>query len=538
MSAIGFARRLGHNALRTARRTAGRVALRDQTFWVRLRLAAPLDEQRMPVMPFQREAPHSLLDVLQILDTAARDPQVGGVFLRLDGAPRGWAKTMSVRRAVERVRAAGKPVAAWGERIGMEDLFVASAADRVWLPPVGALQLVGMRSEAVFVRGLLERLGVAADVVRIGGYKSAGEMLVRDGLSPEAREQAEMLLGDLFDAWVDAVASGRGLGADALRELVDRGPYTAAAAVDAGLVDACLYPDELESELELLAPVPADAGSGPRRIRMVDSQVYAALRVKGADRRPLVGDLPRLAYVVAQGAIHGGRGLSGIGSDVLRPLIERLAADPGVRGIVLRVSSPGGDGLASDLLWRALRMARRDKPIVVSMGDVAASGGYYLAAAADRVLAESGTITGSIGVVGGKIRDAGLLEKLGVTTDAVERGARAGLLSAVRGFTPDERQVVRTEMEALYGTFLDRVAEGRGLPRDQVESVAGGRVWSGRRALDRGLVDAIGGPLESLGVTRRLAGLGDDEPVLIDLHPRRPRLSGLALLRGLGGERA
>ncbi len=537
MSALGLARRLGHNALRAVRQTAGRVALRDRAFWVRLRLAPPLDEQRMPALPFQRDVPPSLLDALEVLDAAAGDPQVEGVFLRLAGAPRGWAKTMSLRRAVSRVREAGKPVVAWGERLGMEDLFVASAADRLWLPPAGGLQLLGLRAESVFLRGLLEQLGVAADVVRVGGYKSAGEMLVRDALSPEAREQSEALLDDLFEEWLAAVADGRDLTREAVRGLVDRGPYGAAAAVEAGLVDACLYPDELEAELERLAPVPPDARPGPRRIRVLDWPLYASLRGRDPGWRPLVGDLPRLAYVVAQGAIHGGRGLSGIGSDALRPLIERIAADPGVRGLVLRISSPGGDGLASDLLWRALRVARRDKPVVVSMGDVAASGGYYVAAAADRVLAEPVTITGSIGVVGGKIRDAGLLEKLGVSTDAVERGARAGLLSPVRALTSDERHALRSEMETLYETFLDRVAEGRGLERAVVEGAAAGRVWSGRRARDLGLVDALGGPLESLREVRRLAGLRDDERVLIDLHPRRPRLSGLSLLRALGGER-
>jgi len=535
---LGLARRLGHNAARAARQLAARMVLpRGAGFWVVVRLAPPLEEQRLPTLPFQRETPQSLLDVLEILEAAAGDPQIDGVLLRLGGAPRGWSKVMAVRRAVERVGAAGKPVVAWGERLGLEDLFLASAARRLWLPPSGSVFLVGLRAEAVFVRGLLGHLGVDADVVRVGGYKTAGEMLLRDAMSPEAREQSEALLDDLFGELVEGIARGRGLEPAAVRERVDRGPYAARAAVESGLADACLYPDELEPELEKLTPVPPAERAGPRRVRLVEGALYGALRARDPGWRPLWGDLPRVAYVVAIGAIHRGRGFYGIGSDGLRGLLEGLARDAGVRGVVLRLDSPGGDSLASDLLWRAIRVLRRDKPVVVSMGDVAASGGYYVAAAADAVLAEAATVTGSIGVVGGKLHAERLFERLGVATDAVERGARAGLVSQTRGFTPEERAALRREMEAIYDTFLERVAQGRGVERRALEGMAGGRVWSGARARELGLVDALGGPLEALREVRRRAGLADDERVLVELHPRRARLAGLRGLLGMGGER-
>jgi protease-4 len=535
---LDLARKLGHNAAHAARQAVGRIALpRREGFWVLLRLAPPLEEQRLPALPFQREASSSLLDVLEILEAAAADPQVDGVLLRLAGAPRGWSKVAAVRRGMEHVCACGKPVVAVAERMGTEDLFLASAATRIWLAPSGSVQLVGLRAEAVFLRGLLGQLGVEADVVRVGGYKTAAEAFVREGMSPEAREQAEALLDELYGELVDGIARGRGLAPAAVRDLVDRGPYTASAAVEANLADACLYPDELEAEFEKLAPIPPEERAGPRRVRLVEGALYGALRARDAGWRPLWGDLPRVAYVVASGAIHRGRGFYGIGSDALRPLLERLARDAGVRAVVLRLTSPGGDSLASDLLWRSVRVARRDKPVVVSMGDVAASGGYYVAAAADSVLAEAATITGSIGVVGGKLHIEGLLARLGIATEAVERGVRAGLLSVGRGFTPDERAVVRREMESVYGDFLDRVAEGRGLERRTVERLARGRLWSGLRARELGLVDALGGPLEAVREARRLAGLGDDEPVLLELHPRRPRLAGLRWIAGFGGER-
>jgi protease-4 len=265
----------------------------------------------------------------------------------------------------------------------------------------------------------------------------------------------------------------------------------------------------------------------------VEAPAYFALHASDPGWRPWLRDLPRVAYVVAEGAIHRGGGLRGIACDSYRVLLEHLSRDAGVCGVVVRVASPGGDGLASDLLHRALSVLRREKPVVVSMGEVAASGGYYLAAGADAVLAESATVTGSIGVVGGKLNLAGLYERFGIARDAVERGARAGMLSETRGFTPGERSALRREMESLYETFLARVAEGRSLSRDSVAKVAGGRVFSGARAARLGLVDRLGGPLEALAEVRRRAGLAPDERVLVEVHPRAPRLPGLGALLGL-----
>jgi len=536
MALPGLVRRLGHNAAHAARRVAERFALpADRGFWLLLRLAPPLDEQRPPPLPFQRDTGMSLLDALQILDAAAADPQLDGVLVRLAGAPGGWSQATALRRALLRVRESGRPVVAYGERLGTPELLVASAASRLWLPPSGSLALVGLRAEGFFLRGLLERLGVEPDVVRVGGFKTAAETFLRDSMSPEQRAQSEALLDDLYGELVDALAAGRGLSPEAVRERVDRGPWSAPAAVEAGLADACLYPDELEPELERSMPLPPPERPGPRRVRLVDAASYGALRARTAGFRPLLGDVPRFAYVVASGPIHGGRGPYGIAGDAFRELLDRLSRDAGVKGVVLRLTTPGGDTLASDLLWRAVGTTRRDKPVVVSMGEVAASGGYYVAAAADAVLAEAGTVTGSIGVVGGKLSLERLYARLGVGRDGVERGARAGMLSESRGFTAEERAALRDEMQAIYGSFLDKVGEGRGLDRAAVERVAQGRVWSGARARELGLVDALGGPLEALAEARRRAGLDPAEPYLVEVHPRHPRLAGLRLRAGLGG---
>lgn len=534
---IEFARRLGSNAARAARQTLSRSLFpRGPGTWLLLRLAPPLEEERQPTLPFSRESHPSLLEVLLTLHTAGEDPNVDGVVLRLAGAPHGWAKVMAVRRAVQGVRARGKAVVVYAEQLGMEDYFLASAATRIWLPESGALLLVGLRSEGLFLHGLLKRLGIKPDVLRVGGFKTAADMLLRESMSPEQREQAESLLDDLYANVVEGIAGGRKMSAEAVRACIDGGPYTATAARDAGLVDACLYPDEVEEALGELSRRAAGGDDSKPEVRLINGSAYTALRAKDPGWRPLLGDLPRVAYVVASGGIHRGRGIRGIASDNLRALLERLRKDPGIRGIVLRIVSPGGDSLASDLVWRAVRVTRRDKPVVVSMGDVAASGGYYIAAAADAILAEAATVTGSIGVIGGKVDLQELYRRIGVAKDGIERGARAGLLSDDRGFNPDERAAMRKQLESVYAAFVSRVADGRGLEQEQVERLARGRVWSGARAHGLGLVDALGGPFEALIEVRRRAGLADDARIVLETYPRRPRLSSLrAWIRPWGG---
>jgi protease-4 len=532
-----FARRAGANVARGARELFARPALprRGAPAWLSLRLGPALDDLPAPHLPLARPSGPGLLQALAALDAAARDPFVVGVRLRFAGPLGGFARVLSLRRALDRVRESGRPVVAWGEVLDAPSLVVASGASRLWLPPTGSLQLVGLRFEGIFVRGLLDRLDVHPDVVRVGTHKTAGDRFTRHAMSAEERDQLEALADDLYGEIVAALARGRGLSEDAVRDLVDRGPWLGRAAVEVGLADACLYPDEVDRELLALAPAARRQGA-PDRPREVDAGLYHALRASDPGWRPLFRELPRFAVVVARGAIHRGAGHRGIASERLRESLDALRRDAAVRGVVLRLESPGGDALASDLLWRSVSLLAREKPVVVSMGDVAASGAYYVAAAAGAVFAEAGTLTGSIGVVGGKVHADPLLRRLGITRETVERGARAGLLSATQGFTAEERATVQGAMQSIYATFLERVAAGRKLSVEQVDRIAQGRVWSGARAREIGLVDAIGGPLEALAELRRRAGLAEGERVVVELHPRVAPLAGLrSLLRGLPG---
>jgi len=521
-------RQAGGNLARFARLFVERTSLpRRDGFWLVVRLAGPLEELPVSSPLSGRGSATSLLGLLQTLETAAEDPQVDGVLLRLSGPLRGLSRLLSLRRALLRLREAGIPVAVYAETFEAEGMLLASAASEIWLPESGNVFLVGLRLESLFLRGFLDRIDVKPEVVRVGRYKSAGERFTRESMSPEEREQLEALADDLYGELVEGIATGRGLAPEAVRDLIDRGPYHAPAAVEAGLVDRCLYPDEIEGALEVLMPEPPEDRAGPRRVRLVEAALYQTLRAGDPGWLPLFTGLPRIAYVAALGMIARGRGHRGIASDGYRELFEAIRSDERIRGVVLRIDSGGGDALASDLLWRSVELLTKEKPVVVSMGDVVASGGYYMAAAADEILAEAATLTGSIGVVGGKVNLEGLYRRVGVAKDAVERGARAGLLSESRGFTADEKGAVRGEMNALYETFIDRVAQGRGLPLEDIRGVAEGRVWSGVRARQVGLVDGIGGPLEALMAVRRRAGLQCDEPVLLERHPRMPRIPGL-----------
>lgn len=452
----------------------------------------------------------SLHSLARVIDAMTRDGRVRGLLVTVKKMSTGMAGAASLRALLARARAAGKEVVVHLPMGGgTKEVYVASAASKCVIAPATHLAPLGFLSTTHYVRRALDRAGVEPEVFACGEYKSAGENVMRDRMSDAQREQLEALLGRFHDALVDAIAEGRGVGRERAIALVDEAPHTGDAAVAAGLADAVAYEDE----------VPALLGLRGRR-DLVDAAVYLA-----AAERPLLRRLrrpPMVAVIPIHGTIAHAEGpLGTFATDERVAKMIRLArADRRVRGVILHIDSPGGSALASDRMHHEIVQLARDKPVVACMANVAASGGYYVAAPAQKIVCEPLTVTGSIGVVAARLSLAPLLEKLGVHAEIVRRGAHAGLLTAAHPIDDGERGALRRELDATYRTFLGVVARGRKMPEERVEQLARGRVYAGTDAHAAGLTDVLGGFDAALEELKRLLPAEIRERVRV--HAMRP----------------
>jgi protease-4 len=457
------------------------------------------------------------------LRAIARDPDVAGVILAIDGVGAGWASLEELRREVARVRASGKQVFAYLVAATARDYWLASAADKVYLDPGGGVRLIGFAGTTLYLRGLFDHLGVEPQFEKIAEYKSAPEQYTERGPTPAAAAQRDALYDGMWTTFVDGIAAARRLDPDVVRQLVDGGPYTAGQLVDDHrLIDAVVEPDAavalIAKELGGLAPL----GTAPQ---LKDDRWQR----------------PAVAVIYADGDIIDGKsrtipliGRKLVGGETLAAQLAAARAHPDVKAIVLRIDSPGGSALASELMAREVFATRGVKPIVCSMGDVAASGGYFLAAGCDRIFADATTLTGSIGIFYGKFDLSGLLAKLGVTTESFRRGARADMESLFRPYTEEERAVLLDRLRYFYGRFTDAVARGRGKTAAEVDAIGRGHVWTGAQAQAISLVDEVGGVTDALTYAKRQAGLADDAKVRLIELPRETSglLGSLARLVG------
>jgi protease-4 len=477
-----------------------------------------------PLGWFQARRRMSLRRVLEGLTAAAADRGVRGLLVTA-GGPVGLAQAQELRDAVRVFRESGKPAVVWAESFGefgsgTMPYVLASGFDEVWLQPSGGVGLTGVTVEAMFVRRALDRLGVQAQLGRRHEYKNAVDRLVERGFTEAYRVTADRLAESAFEQVVAAVADGRRLPAERVRELVDRAPLLAADALAAGLVDRLGYRDEVYTELR------ARLGSAVElrylaRYRPADGLPRRLDKAAGRVARRLAGrPEPVVALIAGAGVIRQGRSgrspLSGVamGSATVGAALRSAAGDDRVRAVVFRVDSPGGSYVASDSIWREVgRVRAAGKPVVVSMGEVAASGGYFVSMGADVIVAEPGTLTGSIGVFAGKAVLTGLLDRLGLDTDAVARGRHARMLSTRRAFDQDEWRALEAWLDHVYADFVGKVAAGRRMPAQQVDAVARGRVWTGADAHERGLLDVLGGLDRAAAIARQRAGLPADAPL-------------------------
>ena len=479
--------------------------------------------------------PLVLREAVSALHRAADDPRVAGLIARVELPAAAAGPVQELREAVAAFTAV-KPSLAWAETYpGTLSYYLASAFGEVWMQPAGTVGLIGFATNALFLRDALDKAGIEAQFVARGEYKSAVNLFTQDRYTDAHREADTRLLESLrAQVWL-AIADSRNIGQDALDGLADRAPLLRDIAVESGLIDRVGFRDEAYARIAELVGAKgispesgdADGDDGPPRLYL---SRYARATGPGGPARPSIpgrGPKSTIAVVTVAGAIVSGRGgsrlpfgSSNAGGDTIAAALREAAHDDSVSAIVLRVDSPGGSVTASETIWREVKKAReRGKPVVASMGAVAASGGYYVSMGADAIVANPGTITGSIGVLTGKLVARDLKDRLGVGSDAVRTNANADAWSVNAPFTPEQHAQVEAEADLVYDDFVQRVAQGRHLSVEAVEAVARGRVWTGADALDHGLVDELGGLRAALRRAKVLAGLDEDAKVRLIGYP-------------------
>ena len=506
--------------------------------------------------------PMTLRDSVAAIHRAAQDPRVAGLIARVQLAASPPAAVQELREAIAAFSAV-KPSLAWAETYpGTLSYYLASAFGEVWMQPSGSVGLIGFASNATFLRDALDKVGIEAQFVARGEYKSAINLFTEDGFTDAHREAVTRMLESLQDQVWQAVAESRDIDSGALDALADRAPLLRDDAVASGLVDRIGFRDEAYARIAEMVGVEGVSPGAGDSTDDAPPRLYLT-RYAGAGRPRLTPPVPSvpgrrskptLAVIDVAGSIVDGRGgpqflpfgTSSVGGDTIAAALREAAADDSVSAIVLRVDSPGGSVTASETIWREVTRAReRGKPVVASMGSVAASGGYYVAMSADAIVANPATITGSIGVFTGKLVVRDLKDRLGVASDSVRTNANADAWSIDAPFTPQQKAYREAEADLFYADFVERVAEGRNLTTEAVDAVARGRIWTGADALERGLVDELGGLRTAVRRAKVLAGLDEDTEVRIVSYPGsslldmlRPRASSqpgaASLLRGAG----
>ena len=473
--------------------------------------------------------PMALRDAVSAIHRAAEDPRIAGLIARVELPASAPGAVQELREAIAAFSAV-KPSLAWAETYpGTMSYYLASAFGEVWMQPSGSLGLVGFASNAMFLRDALAKAGIEAQFVARGEYKSAANLFTEDGFTDAHREAVTRMLESLQGQVWQAVAESRNIDAAALDEMADRAPLLRDDAVASGLIDRIGFRDEAYTRIAELVGVEdvSDEETPPRR----SLARYASARARLTPAVPSVPgrrSKPTIAVVTMEGTIVNGRGgpqilplgPSSVGGDTIASALREVAADDSVSAIVLRVDSPGGSVTASETIWREVVRAReRGKPVVASMGAIAASGGYYVSMSADAIVANAATITGSIGVITGKLVVRDLKDRLGVGSDTVRTNANADAWSIDAPFTPEQQAHREAEADLFYNDFVQRVAEGRNMSTEEVDIVARGRVWTGADALERGLVDELGGLRTAVRRAKVLAGLDEDTEVRIVSYP-------------------
>lgn len=462
-----------------------------------------------------------------VLRIARWDKDVAGVLIRVNGSRYGMGQFQEIRDAITEFKESGKVVICYITDCSTGDYIVASACDVILMHPSAEVRLIGIRSESSFYKGALDKLGIRANLEHIGEYKSASESFTRENMSDPHRENQIGILDDLYDQLTTSIATARGWTPMAVKQLIDQGPFTATAALNSKVVDELVYEDRLtEIATELTG----------HKANFVNINEYIN---SGLSPQNWEVPKPKIAIIQAEGMMLTGEnftdpftGTTVMGADTIVRAIQLAREDESIKAVVLRIDSGGGLVVAADMIWHELVRLTQQKPLIVSMADVAASGGYYIAAPADYIVAEPGTITGSIGVVGGKYSFKGLYEKLGIKKEIITRGAHADFYSDYTDYPPEEQAIVMKQINEIYDDFITKVSSGRRqLTKEEVDKVARGRVWTGRQAKEKGLVDELGGLDLALAIAQQRAGLENKSVEIVQF----PKPNWLSLFWGKMG---
>jgi protease-4 len=461
------------------------------------------------------EAQPTVRSIVDSLRKASVDRRVSSVIIRPTSDAALWGKVQEVRDAIVDFKKSKKPIIAFLEYGGDQAYYLASACDKVFLMPTASLDLTGMASYELFLRGTLDKIGVLPDSIHVGDYKTASNTFTEHAFTPAHREMAQSLNTDLYEQLVAGLAEGRHRTAAEIRDLIDHGPFLPEDAVRAGLVDDLAYADEIDDKVQL----------GRGRTSMLRQHEYRAvgLNTLGLNRGPRIAVIYAVG-MIASGASNDSPSSQVLGSDTMVEHLRTARADSSIRAIVIRIDSPGGSAIASDVIWREIMLTRDRKPVIASMSDVAASGGYYIAMPAHAIVAQPATLTGSIGVVLLRFVIDGTFDKLGLNLETVKQGKYADLFSPVRPFTPDERKKVGELMQATYDAFVEKAAAGRKTTPERIDAIAQGRVWTGKQAKELGLVDELGGLDRALAIAKDHAKIAPGSEVELVVFPAKKSL--------------
>ena len=471
----------------------------------------------MPIPFLEKEGDTiTVTEMWRALERASTDNRIKAIILEPHATAMGWAKMQEIRADLVKFKKSGKPVYAYLRGPGLREYYLASVADKIYFTPTDILYIKGLRAELTYYKGTLDKLGIQMEMEHAGKYKDALDSFVRTGMTPETREVMNSFLDDLYSQIISTIAGSRKKSDAEVRALIDEGPFLSKAAVEKGLIDATMFEDQFYDEVKKKV--------GGEELKKISIGEYS-----NANRASSTSN--RIAVLVGDGAITRGAASApsfgedaGITSQSMIRSIKQIRDDNSIKGVILRVDSPGGDAIASDEILREMQLLSKKKPVVISMSDVAASGGYYIAMTGDPVLAYPGTITGSIGVIFGKANLRGLYDKVGITKETLIRGKNAAIDSEYTALSPEGRKKLKEGIDDIYHTFLGHVATARKKPMTEIEDLAQGRAWLGSQAKSRGLIDELGGLDRSLELVKEKAKIGVNDKVSLVLYPPKKTL--------------